>query len=108
MSMISDLARRRAKEESERAARALVTEKWKDFCRKSDISIAYVLHTEFGFGAGRIARFFGAWKRVHYDMTERFCDGNDDGQYFVMERRLCDGGITPEVMYSQCGEEDGD
>lgn len=71
-----------------------------------DFAIAYTLHNLFGFGAGRIKKFFKLCRATHKEMMERYRSDGDDSHYWVMEKRLKDGGIDVEKIIAELDAED--
>lgn len=94
MGMMDRYLRRKRVQEADSYARELVLERWADFCNKADLTIAYTLHTEYGFGKERLKKFFRLWHSNQFEMIEHFRSGDDEGEYWVMEKRLKDDGIV--------------
>lgn len=55
--------------------------------RSYDTAIAYVLHSEFGFGEQRISRFLRAVVDAHVYTRERYGTKYQDSAYYQLLRR---------------------
>lgn len=74
-------------EEARKIAHEAVVDQIDDKARSYDTAIAYVLHTEFGFGEQRIRRFLRAVVDAHVYTRERYGTRYQDGAYYQLLRR---------------------
>ena len=74
-------------EEARRIAHEAVVDQIDDKARSYDTAIAYVLHSEFGFGEQRIARFLRAVVDAHVYTRERYGTRYQDSAYYQLLRR---------------------
>lgn len=75
------------KEEARKIAHEAVVDQIDDKARSYDTAIAYVLHSEFGFGEQRISRFLQAVVDAHVYTRERYGVRYQDSAYYQMLRR---------------------
>lgn len=88
-------------EEARRIAHEAVVDQIDDKARSYDTAIAYVLHTEFGFGEQRIARFLRAVVDAHVYTRERYGTRYQDSAYYQLLRR---DGIDMEKIEDELDE----
>ena len=74
-------------DEARKIAHEAVVDQIDDKARSYDTAIAYVLHTEFGFGEQRIARFLRAVVDAHVYTRERYGTRYQDSAYYQLLRR---------------------
>ena len=74
-------------EEARKIAHEAVVDQIDDKARSYDTAIAYVLHTEFGFGEQRISRFLRAVVDAHVYTRERYGTKYQDSAYYQLLRR---------------------
>lgn len=74
-------------EEARQIAHEAVVDQIDDKARSYDTAIAYVLHSEFGFGEQRIARFLRAVVDAHVYTRERYGTKYQDSAYYQLLRR---------------------
>ena len=74
-------------EEARKIAHEAVVDQIDDKARSYDTAIAYVLHTEFGFGEQRISRFLRAVVDAHVYTRERYGVHYQDSAYYQLLRR---------------------
>ena len=86
----------------EREIRRQCVEKTMRYEYLLDTVAVYVLHTQFGFGAERIKRFYDALFAERKSLQERYqLNPDDDMAEYVMFRRLKDAGIDFEAMFNE-------
>lgn len=74
-------------EEARKIAHEAVVDQIDDKARSYDTAIAYVLHSEFGFGEQRISRFLQAVVDAHVYTRERYGVRYQDSAYYQLLRR---------------------
>lgn len=74
-------------EEARKIAHEAVVDQIDDKARSYDTAIAYVLHTEFGFGEQRISRFLRAIIEAHIYTRDRYGARYQDSAYYQLLRR---------------------
>ena len=88
-------------EEARKIAHEAVVDQIDDKARSYDTAIAYVLHTEFGFGEQRISRFLRAVVDAHVYTRERYGVRYQDSAYYQLLRR---DGIDMEKIEDELDE----
>lgn len=74
-------------EEARKIAHEAVVDQIDDKAKQYDIILAYVLHTEFGFGEQRIRRFLHAIVDAHIYTRDRYGARYQDSAYYELLRR---------------------
>lgn len=61
-----------------------------------DSAILYTLHSELGFGAERLRRFWDAFEKVHNDLLRHY-EMQDEDYTWLCTRKLKDIGVDVEA-----------
>lgn len=89
------------KDEREKALREEITRVNDEWLMIADYAICYALHNGFGFGEGRLRKFFDMMWDYYTEMESRYRCSGDNSHYLVMQKRLKDSGIDLEKMYEE-------
>lgn len=67
--------------------------------RQVAVQILYLLHTDYGFGNERLAKFADKLKQMQIDLEDKYEMGNDC-MWWVCEQKLKESGIDVERLLS--------
>lgn len=102
MGLVSKMRRKKAIQEAEAEADALVAQAWSKFCLKADIAMLYTLRVTFGFGKERLERFYWALIENTLHMRSDYrCDPGDDYHYFGMKNELRCAGVDVDELQKE-------
>ena len=67
--------------------------------RQVAVQILYLLHTDYGFGNERLAKFADKLKQMQIDLEDKYEMGNDC-MWWLCEQKLKESGINVERLLS--------
>lgn len=70
-----------------------------EYNRQVAVQILYLLHTDYGFGNERLAKFADKLKQMQIDLEDKYEMGNDC-MWWVCEQKLKESGIDVERLLS--------
>ena len=85
------------------AARTLAMDRVDAFLKSSDETILWVLHTGFGWGPGRLRKFFDTYIQLHKELMDRYKTSDD--LYWKCSRDLEALGVDLDQWYKDAGIE---
>ena len=78
-----------------------VVETEKNYYRDLDATILYILHTQFGFGAKRLKKFFMDFGNSRDELARHYEMSVDEDGTWLCEHKLKDCGVDLDAWYKE-------